>query len=156
MDALQAWGGTSLYDAIHYGLNRIKDQPGRKAVVVFSDGADTTSSSMNEQEVVDYARRSRPPSTASASGARPACSPRARGLPAQDREETGGAFFFPDKVGELIKVFGEHLGRAAQPLPARLLARSAPPTAPAADQPAAGQPAGARTPRSACARATSR
>ena len=50
----QAWGGTSLYDAIHYGLGRIKDQPGRKAIVVFSDGADTTSS-MKEQEVIDYA-----------------------------------------------------------------------------------------------------
>ena len=55
MEGLEAWGGTSLYDAIHYGLGRIRDQPGRKAVVVFSDGADTTSS-MKEQEVIDYAR----------------------------------------------------------------------------------------------------
>ena len=55
VEALQAWGGTSLYDAIHYSLGRIKDQPGRKAIVVFSDGADTTSG-MKEQEVVDYAR----------------------------------------------------------------------------------------------------
>ena len=44
VEGLQAWGGTSLYDAIHYSLGRIKDQPGRKAVIVFSDGADTTSS----------------------------------------------------------------------------------------------------------------
>ena len=43
VDGLQAWGGTSLYDAIHYSLNRIRDAPGRKAVIVFSDGADTTS-----------------------------------------------------------------------------------------------------------------
>src|SRR5947207_1524630 len=55
VEALEAWGGTSLYDAIHYGLERVRDQPGRKAVVVFTDGADTTST-MKEQEVVDYAR----------------------------------------------------------------------------------------------------
>ncbi|HET8646602.1 MAG TPA: VWA domain-containing protein, partial [Vicinamibacteria bacterium] len=55
VEALQAWGGTSLYDAVHYGLNRLRDEPGRKALVVFSDGADTTSS-MQEREVIDYAR----------------------------------------------------------------------------------------------------
>ena len=55
VEGLQAWGGTSLYDAIHYSLGRIKDQPGRKAIIVFSDGADTTSS-MEDREVVDYAR----------------------------------------------------------------------------------------------------
>ena len=55
VQGLQAWGGTSLYDAIHYSLERIKDQPGRKAVVVFTDGADTTST-LKEQDVIDYAR----------------------------------------------------------------------------------------------------
>ena len=55
VDGLQAWGGTSLYDALHYSLGRIKDEPGRKAIVLFSDGADTTSS-MRDQDVIDYAR----------------------------------------------------------------------------------------------------
>ena len=40
IEGLQAWGGTSLYDAIQYSLGRIKDAPGRKALIVFSDGAD--------------------------------------------------------------------------------------------------------------------
>jgi hypothetical protein len=52
---MQAWGGTSLYDATQYSLDRIKSQPGRKAVIVFSDGDDTTSSTP-EQQVIDYAR----------------------------------------------------------------------------------------------------
>ena len=55
VEALQPWGGTALYDAVHYGLGRVRDQPGRKAVIVFSDGADHNSST-SEQEVVDYAR----------------------------------------------------------------------------------------------------
>jgi Ca-activated chloride channel family protein len=105
VEALEAWGGTSLYDAIHYGLGRIKDQPGRKAVIVFSDGADTTSS-MKEQEVVDYARSVE--ATVYSVGIRGesgllARSP--RGFLRRIAQETGGAYFFPDKVGELIKIF---------------------------------------------------
>ena len=105
VEALQAWGGTSLYDAIHYGLNRIKDQPGRKAIIVFSDGADTTSS-MKEQEVVDYARAVE--ATVYCVGIRGASGLMARsprGFLRKVAQETGGSFFFPDKVGELIKVF---------------------------------------------------
>ena len=50
VEGLQAWGGTSLNDAVHYSLGRIKDAPGRKALIVFSDGADTTST-LPEKEV---------------------------------------------------------------------------------------------------------
>jgi VWFA-related protein len=105
VEALQAWGGTSLYDAIHYALGRIKDQPGRKAIVVFSDGADTTSS-LKEQEVIDYARAVE--ATLYCVGIRGeqglmARSP--RGFLRKIATETGGAFFFPDKVGDLVKAF---------------------------------------------------
>jgi Ca-activated chloride channel family protein len=105
VEALEAWGGTSLYDAIHYGLERVKDQPGRKAIVVFTDGADTTST-MKEQEVVDYARSVE--ATVYCIGFRGesgllARSP--RGFLRHISQETGGAFFFPDKIGELIKIF---------------------------------------------------
>ncbi len=105
--ALQAWGGTSLYDAVHYALGRIKDQPGRKAIIVFTDGADTTSQ-MKEQEVIDYARSVE--ATVYSVGIRGEAgllgrSP--RGFLRKIANETGGAFFFPDKVGDLIKVFSE-------------------------------------------------
>ena len=105
VESLEAWGGTSLYDAIHYGLGRIKDQPGRKSVIVFSDGADTTSS-MGEQEVIDFARSVE--ATVYCVGIRGesglfARSP--RGFLRRVAQETGGAYFFPDKVGELIRIF---------------------------------------------------
>jgi Ca-activated chloride channel homolog len=105
VEALQAWGGTALYDAIHYGLNRIKDQPGRKALIVFSDGADNRSS-IGEQELLDYARSVE--ATVYCVGIRGesgllARSP--RGFMRKIAKETGGDFFFPDRVGDLIKVF---------------------------------------------------
>jgi VWFA-related protein len=106
VEGLQAWGGTSLYDAIHYSLGRIKDQPGRKALIVFSDGADTTSS-MEDKAVVDYARAVE--ATVYSIGFKGsglmASSP--RGFLRKIATETGGQFFAPDKVGELIKVFNE-------------------------------------------------
>ena len=37
-------GGTSLYDAIYYAANDLEGRPGRKVVVVISDGGNTTSS----------------------------------------------------------------------------------------------------------------
>jgi VWFA-related protein len=104
VDALQAWGGTSLYDAIHYGLNRIRDQRGRKAVIVFSDGEDTTSQ-MKEQEVVDYARAVEASvyTIGIRGGVGGGSSP--RGFLRKISRETGGQFFFPERVGDLNKVF---------------------------------------------------
>jgi VWFA-related protein len=101
---LQAWGGTSLYDAIRYSLDRIKDRPGRKALVVFSDGEDTTST-IPESEVVDYARAVE--ATIYSVGIRggPGGGSPPRGFLKRIAEETGGQYFFPDKVGELIRVF---------------------------------------------------
>jgi len=105
VESLQAWGGTSLFDAVHYGLTRVRDKPGRKAIIVFSDGADTTSSTP-EQEVVDYARSVEAtvysiliPGETGLFGRSP------RGFLRKIAQETGGSFFSPDKVGDLVKVF---------------------------------------------------
>ncbi len=43
VDRLQPWGGTALYDAILTSLNAVGKQPGRRAVVVFTDGEDQNS-----------------------------------------------------------------------------------------------------------------
>ena len=106
MEGLAGLGRTSLYDAIHYGLGRIRDQPGRKAIIVFSDGADTTSS-MKEQEVIDYARSVE--ATVYSIGIKGESGMLARSprgfLRAVVAQETGGQYFFPDKVGDLIKIF---------------------------------------------------
>lgn len=104
--SLQAWGGTSLYDAIKYALDRIRDRSGRKAIVVFSDGDDTTSS-LPESQVVDFARAVEATVYAIGirSGAPGLASGAPRGFLKKIAGETGGQYFFPDRVGDLIKVF---------------------------------------------------
>jgi VWFA-related protein len=98
VDGLQAWGGTSLYDAIHYSLGRVRDRPGRKALVVFTDGDDTTSH-LTAQEVIDYARAIE--ATIYCVGIDSA----SHGFLRKIAVETGGEAFFPDRVAELSRVF---------------------------------------------------
>jgi Ca-activated chloride channel family protein len=43
VDRLSAWGGTALYDVIIRGVQQLARQPGRRVLVVFSDGDDRTS-----------------------------------------------------------------------------------------------------------------
>ncbi len=43
IDRLTAWGGTALYDVIIRGVQQLSKQPGRRVLVVFSDGDDRTS-----------------------------------------------------------------------------------------------------------------
>jgi len=55
-----AGGGTSLYDAIITGLYRFRGVQGRKALIVLSDGEDTTSR-ISYDEMLNYVRASRVP-----------------------------------------------------------------------------------------------
>ena len=43
VDRLAPWGGTALYDVIVRGVQLLSRQPGRRVLVVFSDGDDRTS-----------------------------------------------------------------------------------------------------------------
>ena len=43
VDRLKPWGGTALYDVIVRGLQQLSKEPGRRVLVVFSDGDDRTS-----------------------------------------------------------------------------------------------------------------
>jgi Ca-activated chloride channel family protein len=43
VDRLAPWGGTALYDVIVRGLQQLSRQPGRRVLVVFTDGDDRTS-----------------------------------------------------------------------------------------------------------------
>ena len=54
---LDAWSTTSLHDAIVATLDRLAPEPGRQAMVVFSDGVDRYSQA-SASEVIDRARRS--------------------------------------------------------------------------------------------------
>ena len=55
-----ASGGTSLYDAIITGLYRFRNLQGRKALIILTDGEDTTSR-IPYEEMLQYARASRVP-----------------------------------------------------------------------------------------------
>lgn len=54
---LDSWGTTALHDAIIATLDRLEPEPGRQAIVVFSDGADRYSTH-SAAEVMERARRS--------------------------------------------------------------------------------------------------
>lgn len=56
--AIVPWSTTALYDAIITTLDRLDEEPGRQALVVFSDGVDRYSAAPASQ-VLDRARRSR-------------------------------------------------------------------------------------------------
>jgi Ca-activated chloride channel family protein len=105
IDALEGWGGTSLYDAVQYSLDRVKDQPGRKALIVFTDGDDTTST-LKAGQVMDYAKSVEATVyTIGFHGDSGLFARSPRGFLRNIATETGGSFFFADKVGELIKIF---------------------------------------------------
>lgn len=57
INALDPWSTTSLHDAIISILDRLEDEPGRLAVVVFSDGVDRYSTAPASQ-VIERARKS--------------------------------------------------------------------------------------------------
>lgn len=44
LKTLRPTGGTSLYDAVYFAAQHLEDRPGRHAIVVVTDGGDTTSS----------------------------------------------------------------------------------------------------------------
>ena len=56
----EAGGSTSLYDAIVTGLYRFRNVPGRKALVIITDGEDT-SSRLSYDDMLTYARSARVP-----------------------------------------------------------------------------------------------
>lgn len=57
LDALDAWSVTTLHDAIIASLDLLEDEPGRRAIVVLSDGLDSFSRA-DEAAVLARARRS--------------------------------------------------------------------------------------------------
>jgi Ca-activated chloride channel homolog len=51
-------GGTSLYDAVEYAGERLQKMSGRKAIVLFTDGVDTTSKRTNSSQTIRDAEES--------------------------------------------------------------------------------------------------
>ena len=112
-----AGGSTSLYNAVYIALKDLKklvaknvEEIRRRAIVVLSDGEDT-SSLLPFEEVLDLAKRSE---TAIYSiGLRAGDPSETRGFKEAEfalrqlAQETGGRAFFPNQIGELAKVYGQ-------------------------------------------------
>ncbi|MBE3132141.1 MAG: VWA domain-containing protein [Acidobacteria bacterium] len=112
-----AGGSTSLYNAVYIALKELKkvqarsaDEIRRQAIVVFSDGEDT-SSLVTFEQVLDLAKRSE---TAIYSiGLRPRDEIQGKGFKEADfvlrefAQQTGGRAFFPAKVEDLAGVYAQ-------------------------------------------------
>jgi Ca-activated chloride channel family protein len=112
-----AGGSTSLHNAIYIALKELKkiqargtDEIRRQAIVVLSDGEDT-SSLVSFDEVLELAKRSE--TAIYAIGLRGRETDRVRGFNEADfvlrqlTQETGGRVFFPKQIGELANVYGQ-------------------------------------------------
>ncbi|MDE3154140.1 MAG: VWA domain-containing protein [Acidobacteriota bacterium] len=113
-----AGGSTSLYNAIYIALNELKkvveahpDEVRRQAIIVLSDGEDT-SSLVSFDEVMDLAKRSETAiytiglRTDDPYVSRPGFQ-EADYVMRQLAEQTGGRSFFPTKLSDLAGVYGQ-------------------------------------------------
>ena len=114
-----AGGSTSLYNAIYIALKDLKkvvakspDEIRRQAIVVLSDGEDT-SSLLPFEEVLDLAKRSETAIYSIGLRANEGPSTTTRGFKEaefvlrQFSQETGGRSFFPNQLADLNNVYGQ-------------------------------------------------
>lgn len=93
-------GGTALYDAIVTGLYRFRNMQGRKALIIITDGEDTTSR-LSYDEMLTYARASRVPLYFIGVGFSLGGDGKMKALAA----ETGGVAYFVRKVDQLSDTY---------------------------------------------------
>jgi Ca-activated chloride channel homolog len=108
---LRARGGTALYDAIGLYLDGAAEQDGRKVMVLYTDGGDTTSS-LELGELMKLLKAS--DVTVYSIGALDS-QPQAvraiqRAILADIADATGGAAFFPGSVKDLDRIYEQVLG----------------------------------------------
>ena len=111
VQGLKTGGWTSLYDAIGIYLHGAESQDGRKVVVLYTDGGDTRSS-LSLGELMNLLKAS--DATVYAIGAlehQPDSvrSPQ-RKILEQIAGATGGAAFFPGKIGDLDRIYERVVG----------------------------------------------
>jgi Ca-activated chloride channel family protein len=105
VDRLAPWGGTALFDAMLTALNTVGKQPGRRSVVVFSDGEDQNSvATLKRVE----ARLETSDATIYTIGLGRSVRDRAlAGVMARMSEVSGGRAFLIDDIRELDTVFSD-------------------------------------------------
>ena len=114
-----AGGSTSLHNAVYIALKDLKkvvakstDEIRRQAIVVLSDGEDT-SSLLPFEEVLDLAKRSETAiySIGLRAGDGPSASAKgfkeAEFVMRQFSQETGGRAFFPNQIADLANIYGQ-------------------------------------------------
>jgi Ca-activated chloride channel homolog len=114
-----AGGSTSMYNAIYIALKDLKkivatnvDEIRRQAIVVLSDGEDT-SSLLPFEEVLDLAKRSETAIYAIGLRSNEAATSSNKGFKEAEfvlrqlSQETGGRAFFPTQVSELAAIYGQ-------------------------------------------------
>jgi Ca-activated chloride channel family protein len=110
--ALTSWGSTVLYDVILHGTDLLDSQPGRKALVVFTDGHDSRSFAT----IADVERRLQ---TSDLTLYMIGQGQGITSAPLKDVMErlsrpTGGRAFFTERIDELQGIFGELLEELSQ------------------------------------------
>jgi Ca-activated chloride channel homolog len=114
-----AGGSTSLFNAVYIALKDLKkvvaknvDEIRRQAIIVLSDGEDT-SSLLPFEEVLDLAKRSETAIYSIGLRSNEALSPSTKGFKEaefnlrQFSQETGGRAFFPNQLSDLNNVYGQ-------------------------------------------------
>ena len=102
---LRAEEATSLYDAVVYSLYNFLGVKGQKALVLITDGKDT-SSKFSFEQAVEYARRTAVPIYSIGIGIR-STEIDVRYKLSKFSSETGGATFYIDNAAELGRVYAE-------------------------------------------------
>ena len=105
IDRLAAWGGTAAFDALVRSADMLQRRPGRKAIVLFSDGDDNTSRTsmdaairrMESSDAILYA-------IAQGHAMR---TPRLRSVLERLARISGGRAFFTNDITELKRVFAD-------------------------------------------------
>jgi Ca-activated chloride channel homolog len=105
VDLLGAWGGTALYDATVRAIDLVGRNPGRKGVVVFSDGDDRHSLTSPEKAAVRVQGGNAMLYTIGFGAGASVTTLRARLN--QYASATGGRAFFPTQSAELGRAFGD-------------------------------------------------
>ena len=104
---MRAWGGTALYDVVLNGLNLLGRHPGRRSMLLFSDGDDQSSHATLEAAV---ARAEGSDATIYVIGqGRAVRAPELQTLLKRFASISGGRAFFTEDISRLDKFFEEIL-----------------------------------------------
>jgi Ca-activated chloride channel family protein len=107
VDKLAPWGGTALNDVIVRGLQQLSKQPGRRVLVVFSDGEDKSSHST--VAAVERAVRSSDATLFMVALGRGVRNPALKSSIERMVDLTGGRALFVDRAEQLDEPFAEIL-----------------------------------------------